>query len=53
MQVVDVCRESGVRGLGSCDFREEGIGGENQEGRSNEVRGVNEGRGVTDGERLC
>ena len=48
---MDVCREGWIRGLGSGNFREEGIGGKDQEGRSDEVRGVNEGMGLCqDGE---
>ena len=39
MQVADVCRECRVRGLGSGDFREEGISGKDQEGGSDEVLG--------------
>ena len=41
--MLDVCRECRVRGLGSGDFREEGISGKEQEGGSDEVRGVDEG----------
>ena len=46
-----VCRECRIRGLGSGDFREEGISGKDQEGGSDEVRGGNEGMSLCqDGE---
>ena len=41
--MLDVYRECRIRGLGSGDFREEGISGQDQDGGSDEVRSMNEG----------